>query len=64
MFSSVSTPEAASGTSTEVVMDEDCTEMVMRAPSRMATMPEPAPSARLMAASTRSATRRRMFRVM
>ena len=64
MFSRVRTPEAASGTSTEVVMDDDCTETVMIAPSRIATNPEPAPRVRLMAASTRSATSSRMLRVM
>ena len=46
------------------MIDDDCTEMVMMAPSTMATIPDPAPSALLMAASPRSATSRRMFLVM
>ena len=37
--------------------------MVIIAPINMATTPEPAPSARLMATSTRSATNNRMFLV-
>ena len=64
MFSSVSRPEAASGTSTEVVIDDDCTAMVTTTPSSIATTPEPAPSVRLIAASTLEATSNLMFRVM
>ena len=64
MFGRVRTPDAARGTSTEVVIDDDWTDTVMTMPIMIATNPEPAPSALLIAASTRSATRRRMFLVM
>ncbi len=60
----VITPAAAIGTSTEVVMLDDCTATVATRPTSMATSPLPPPSTRLSRTSSDPATRAFMLRVM